>query len=101
MKKIIRTSSSLLCVRPQLIDSLLDLVEFPLEVHVVDHGGRVGDVAEQLHQLVELATVAVDGVLHQVVARRAVHAAALTVILVLLALVAPLALNVVVALEQS
>jgi hypothetical protein len=96
-----RTSGALLGVIPQLVDALLHLVEFALKVDVIDDGRRLGDVAEQLHQFVQLEAVVLHGVAHQVVAVGTVDAAPLAVVLVLLALVASLALHVVLALQKQ
>lgn len=79
------------------VDFLLNGLQFPLELGVIDDGRILLDLAQHAVQLGKLAAVVVGGVLHQVVAVRAVQAALMAVELVLLAPVAPTALDVVVA----
>lgn len=79
------TSSSLLGLVPQPLDSCLHLAQLVLKVLIVDDGGVAGDATQHFLEISQLGSVLVGRRLDQVVAGGAIYAASLAVVLVLLA----------------
>ncbi len=79
---------------PELVHSLLNLLELDLKVLVADDRGVVLDGVEECFHLIELVPLDRDSVEDEVVAGGTVNAARLTVVLVLFASLAGSALNV-------
>lgn len=70
---------------PQLLHNSLHILQLLLKVLVADDGRVTGYIMQHFLQFAKSGSMVIGSALHQVVAGRTIHAATLSVVLVLLA----------------
>lgn len=78
-----------------MIDTVLDFGQFPIKIKIRDDGRVGNDALQNRCQIGHLGSVLIDGLLYQIVTRRAILTSSFTVVLVFFTAVAATAFDIV------